>query len=356
MVNLNKKNKRGGGDFEKAKFKVGKIKAGAVNATDTSFTAKRLCLREQQLSTAQKVEAFTKGTGLAIGSLAAQLKPTLGQTGHYNVNMRKDAYGMLLKKIKSSEEAAEVVGILLEHSSRGMVDEEGSVRGVVLALTAWIFEKHNNSVIAFFDGWVQFLLLALLHLHEDIRRDALRFLEIALKHAKTLVVAHSGKILAALSDSNLGKRMNSRGKGPDAVNIALELIDSYVTAKAAPKFSAPIIYAWQPIQRASMRGSIIRKRPQGNLTLGDIPIEDYAKTVKWMGDRMIDDWLEAIPVMATVTKPTPMERAAHSRVVNLAKRLAAFSTASGYDTTSFTEHLPPAIRNHKALKCIIDDL
>src|SRR5690606_16244319 len=118
MVNLNKSSKsKGPKDFEKAKIRVGKAKPGAVNATNTSFKAKRLNLKEQDFSTQQKVSSLAaKDPSLREDLLAVQLRPFLTQTGHYNVGVRRDAYGNILRLIRERQpgEVETVLGALME--------------------------------------------------------------------------------------------------------------------------------------------------------------------------------------------------------------------------------------------------
>ena len=74
-------------DFEKQKVKPGKLKPGAVNKTDTSFTAKRLNLKDQHLS--------------AVSTLPSLCTSFLR---HYSPRNRKDALLAILRLLGKNGE------------------------------------------------------------------------------------------------------------------------------------------------------------------------------------------------------------------------------------------------------------
>ncbi|PJF20104.1 hypothetical protein PSACC_00082 [Paramicrosporidium saccamoebae] len=337
MANLNKKSRKTGPkDFEKSKVKVGRAKAGAVNATNTSFQTKRLALREQHLSTAQKIEATSEGSSSA---LAAILKPTLSQTGHYNTNVRKEAFATLLKRCKEHPDIGDVINVLLEHASRGMVDNEAVVRTAVLHLTVYLWEQ-KVELRALFGGWVQFALLAMTHLHTDIRRDSIKFLEAALKAVPmTVLLPYTGNLLAALADGTL-----SRQKGNKAQECAMQLVAAYTKAKMAPESAPPLHYCWQSVQSNSLIGARLRKTTSDQILEGICEMK-FSKIIAWLSNSLLDDWLEASPITGSVQRGAKSsERQAHTRVAAALKGLLAFSIASGYDSDTFVNLLPAPIR------------
>jgi hypothetical protein len=351
MANLNKKStKKGPKDFEKTKVKVGRAKAGAVNATDTSFQSKRLCLREQHLSTAQKIEAYA---GESLTALGATLKPTISQTGHYNVNMRKEAFVTLLKRCKEQPDISQVLNILLETASRGMVDKEAPVRSAVLSLTTFIWER-KLELRALFGGWVQFALLAMTHLHEDIRRDSLKFLDSAIRLVPDLVIPYTGKILVALSDGS----MQGKIKRGSAITreCALCLMDLYTKARSAPLDTPSLAYCWQPIQKQALFNLRIRKAPAVDQIIDEMTLSEYTKVITWLSESLLDDWLEAAPIVVNPSMPRDAkstEKQAYNRFTLAMKRLISFTLASGYDSDSFVQLLPSPIRNSLYLKSFL---
>jgi hypothetical protein len=81
---------RGEKDFEKKKVKPGKLNPGAVNKTDTSFTAKKLLLKDQHLES-------------TAASVHARLQPhCLTFVRHYSARNRKEALQGILRIVNPS--------------------------------------------------------------------------------------------------------------------------------------------------------------------------------------------------------------------------------------------------------------
>lgn len=104
----------GGRDFEKKNIKPGKLNPGAVNKTDTSFTAKRLLLKDQHL---QHVDS---------NSTHARLEPCCTSfTRHYSPRNRKEALQNILR-ILSKEPAVlkDVLDLLTPVLCKSIVEVE----------------------------------------------------------------------------------------------------------------------------------------------------------------------------------------------------------------------------------------
>lgn len=262
---------------------------------------------------------------------------------------------MIIRRLKehSIKEVEQVLGDLLIPLSRGMVDEDVSVRSLVLGLTGKVFTDHGSNLVAFFDTWVQFMSLAQTHLQDDIRRDACKFLEMAIKAVPLLLVNHGGKILASLADANsrLKKPSRSKSKGPSPLEVASSLLECVVKIRNTGSSETGINYAWQPLQQLSLRSCLIRRRPKtASLTNVSILEPDAKKIIIWIGEEMLDDWLEAGPVFAhPKLSHGTSERLAHGRVVKLVKLLEAFFFLAGFDTTFVAINLPTTIRSSPLL-------
>ena len=195
-------------DFEKTKHRVGKVKPGAVNKTDTSFKAKRVVIREQALQASDRIRDT---------DLLGRLQPTIVQCGHYNPKVRREAILCLHQKMLHAEdsEISRCVSALLGVLSRSLVDLEGPVRDAGRILTRWLFSRSSliggGAAGPLFDGWFRFLLLGLSHIDQDVRRDALQIVPLVLDHAPALLLGHTDSFVPALvtfieSPEGLSKR------------------------------------------------------------------------------------------------------------------------------------------------------
>lgn len=316
-------------------------------------------MREQQLSAAQKVATAAQQAAVQVTSLSALLKPLLVQAGHYNVHSRKDAYSAILRRLREHcvADVDQVLGELMMQLSRGMVDGDPAVRVVVLAVTGKVFSEHPLTLSAFFDGWLQFLLLAQTHLQADIKRDACKFLEMAIKSVPSLLVPHSGKILASLADANSqGGRPRPKSKGPSPLESAHTLLQATVNLCNAETSESGIIYAWQPVQQRSLRSCLIRRLPttaqlSSNFAVND---GDARKIISWLGEEVLDDWLEAAPVfLLPKTSHGPSERQSYARALKLLKLLESFLALAGLDAAYLRDNLPAPIRSSPHLRDVL---
>lgn len=285
MVNLNKKNtKNKVGDFVRAKFKVGKIKPGAVNATDTSFQSRRLKLSDQKLSMVQKIE-----DGIREGFLLLNLiQPHVVHCTHYNVNMRREAYASILARCKEHniKKLEQVVSTVFPLLGRGMVDNEEKVRNMVLSLTFFFFSAKVDLSLSF-GGWISHLILASSHIDAGIRRDSIKFLELAVRLASPLIIREMGRIVMAFCTN----KFTSKSAG-----CIIALVDAYCEAALRSPNEIIPTYVWQSEQREPLHSVRLRKPPP-EATVDELDNTRVIQVVKWLGEQTKEDYLDAIPLL-----------------------------------------------------------
>ncbi|KAJ2484282.1 rRNA processing protein [Coemansia sp. RSA 2320] len=189
MPRASKKQQRKAEDFKKVKLKVGKKKAPPSNATDTSFTSKSIVLTEQSI-TVDKSSELTNSRNLTLKDLLAQLR-------HYSMPVRKDAVaGMadLLARYPGIVRAE--LGPIIEGSVRLIVDNEPAVRKSLLKLYSGLLpELPPRDLAPFVPLMVIYACSAMTHILDDIRADAVRFLDLLSEVAPQAVSRYASKIL-----------------------------------------------------------------------------------------------------------------------------------------------------------------
>ncbi|CED83304.1 Uncharacterized conserved protein [Phaffia rhodozyma] len=170
-------------DFSKAKFKLGKGKQQANNATDTSYKARSIVLPNQSISVEHDETVPLTKRNHTFADLIVQSK-------HYNAGIRKDAiYG--LKEILTAypslrvKELSSVVGVIVRYIN----DEDSSVRK-----TLPVFLSHLLSILPH-SGLIPHLPViflhfssALSHIFPEVRIDAVKSFRVLLEHYPSLCV------------------------------------------------------------------------------------------------------------------------------------------------------------------------
>ncbi|TFK57197.1 hypothetical protein OE88DRAFT_1619628 [Heliocybe sulcata] len=175
MPKASKKRKEKAADFTKAKLKLGKGKAQANNAVDTSFKARSITLPSQSI-TAQKGEAVPKTSRkLTFDDLLLQLK-------HYNPSTRKDAIFGVRELLEGYPQLAEMrLNALITSCARLIGDEDASVRKTLLAFFEWFLPRVSPDILGpHASHLLLFTTSAQTHIFPEIRVDAVRFLDIFL--------------------------------------------------------------------------------------------------------------------------------------------------------------------------------
>ncbi|KAJ2745540.1 rRNA processing protein [Coemansia sp. BCRC 34301] len=189
MPKASKKQQRKTEDFKKVKLKVGKKKAPPSNATDTSFTSKSIVLAEQSI-TVDKSAEMTNSRNLTLKDLLSQLR-------HYSTPIRKDAVAGLADLLARYPEIIRAeLGPIIEGSVRLIVDNEPAVRRGLLKLYAGLLpELPTRDLAPFVPLVVIFVCSGMTHILDDIRADAVRFLDLLSEIAPQPVSQFASKIL-----------------------------------------------------------------------------------------------------------------------------------------------------------------
>ncbi|KAJ1843311.1 rRNA processing protein, partial [Coemansia sp. RSA 2703] len=184
-----KKKQQKAEDFKKVKLKVGKKKAPASNATDTSFTSKTIVLSGQSI-TADKGVAVTNSRNLTLKDILSKLR-------HYSPVIRKEALAGLADLIAIHKDILKTeLGPIIEGSVRLIVDNEPAVRRSLLRLYGNILRDiSQRDLSAFASLMVVFTCSGMTHILEDIRSDAIKFLDLLAEVVPAAVAQHSATIM-----------------------------------------------------------------------------------------------------------------------------------------------------------------
>ncbi|RUS22335.1 hypothetical protein BC937DRAFT_89635 [Endogone sp. FLAS-F59071] len=193
--------------WQKPKLKVGKKKAAPDNFTDTSFKSKgtfnlllsniynftkrslflAISLPNQSIAD-DKSDQLTNARNLTLNDLVTQLR-------HYNAGSRKDAiqglrdlfnrYPALLPSSLST-----IVNALV----RLLIDDDGDVRKALWAfLKEYLATMDKSDLQPFLPLLIIYTCSAITHIHEDIRLDAIKFMDLWIDIAPQMVVGRFWK-------------------------------------------------------------------------------------------------------------------------------------------------------------------
>ncbi|KAJ1918454.1 rRNA processing protein [Mycoemilia scoparia] len=158
-------------DFKKVKLKVGKKKAPANNFTDTSFQSKSIVLSTQSISI-DKSSELTNTRNHTLKELLVQIK-------HFSPSVRKDAI-MGLRDLLTQHPTLldHKLGDIINSTAKLMIDNEHLVRKTCQSLYEYMLESMSESDFApFVSIIVAFVCAGMTHILDDIRADALKFLD-----------------------------------------------------------------------------------------------------------------------------------------------------------------------------------
>ncbi|GAA5911627.1 hypothetical protein JCM8208_005696 [Rhodotorula glutinis] len=163
-------------DFTKAKLKLGKGKAVAQNATNTSFAAKSIALPSQSLA------ATSKGAPVSRRNLT--LPELLVHSRHYSVPVKREALHEIGQLVEQHPFLLSQHLLPLVTSLSHLVgDPSASVRAAVRALLSTVADQlPHASFVSVSPAVVLFTLSALSSLDDPVRIDALSTLDLLLSH------------------------------------------------------------------------------------------------------------------------------------------------------------------------------
>ncbi|KAJ2764527.1 rRNA processing protein, partial [Coemansia nantahalensis] len=192
MPKASRKKKQKAEDFKKVKLKVGKKKAPPSNATDTSFTARAIVLSEQSIVADKSAQR--------TNSRNQTLRELLTQQRHYSAVTRKDAVTGLADFVSLHDDVLRSeLGPIMESSVRLVVDSEPAVRRQLLKLYSDVLPGIPARDLApFVPLAVVFVCSAMTHILDDIRADAMKFLDLLSDVTPAEVAQLSPRILPNL--------------------------------------------------------------------------------------------------------------------------------------------------------------
>ncbi|KAF9974779.1 hypothetical protein BGZ73_001773 [Actinomortierella ambigua] len=167
-----KKKKEKNADFKKTKLKVGKKKAVADNFTDTSFKSKAISLPTQSISQ-DKAALLTNSRNATFSELMTQLK-------HYSPGTRKDAIMGLKDLFHRHPHLLPLhLGTLVNAIVRLLIDDSSVVRKALQSfLSEFTPMLHPRDIHPFLPLLIVYTCSAMTHILEDIREDALKFMDL----------------------------------------------------------------------------------------------------------------------------------------------------------------------------------
>ncbi|KAG0288910.1 hypothetical protein BGZ97_006635, partial [Linnemannia gamsii] len=156
----------------KTKLKVGKKKAVADSFTDTSFKSKAISLPSQSISH-DKTALLTNSRNVTFAELMTQLK-------HYSPGTRKDALLGLRDLFHRHPHLLPLhLGVLVNSVVRLLIDDSSVVRKALQNfLGEFIPMLHARDIHPFLPLLIVYTCSAMTHILDDIREDALKFMDL----------------------------------------------------------------------------------------------------------------------------------------------------------------------------------
>ncbi|KAJ3373351.1 Testis-expressed sequence 10 protein [Allomyces arbusculus] len=209
MVQSKKKQKKNS-DFSKVKLKVGKAKPAASNATTIELKSRTLVVPGQALTT-DKTDVAKTRRNLTLKELLSHLR-------HHNAVVRKEALAGISELMDAHDTLLyQHLGTIMEALVPTMNDESPSVRTALLThmkrVLSSLDSQHIHPFVALF---MMYLTSAMTHIFEDIRVDALKFLDLWIEQCPHLLLPHTSQILA----NYVGMLAGADGKSDDLVVAA----------------------------------------------------------------------------------------------------------------------------------------
>ncbi|KAJ2850107.1 rRNA processing protein [Coemansia brasiliensis] len=197
-------------DFKKVKLKVGKKKAPPSNATDTSFTAKAIVVAGQSIST-DKSAQLTNSHNRTLRELLTQLR-------HYSAPTRRDAVTGLGDFVTLHPEVLQAeLGPIIEASVRLVVDNDPGVRRQLRRLYGEMLPMVSSHELApFMPLAVVFTCSAMTHILDDIRADAVQFLDLLADAVPESVAQFAPRVLPSFFSLLDTSTTTSDGKRTEA--------------------------------------------------------------------------------------------------------------------------------------------
>ncbi|KAL4211496.1 Rix1 complex component [Rhizopus microsporus] len=183
MPNARKKKQAKNEDFQKKKLKVGKKKAVPDNFTDTSFRSKSIVLPNQSINE-DKSHEITTSRNLTLSDLLVRLR-------HPSANVKKEALlGLGDICSKNPELLISSLGQVVNGLLKLFIDEDRDVRKATLNYLQETFvEIDKVELQPFMPILIMYTCSAMTHIFEDVRLDAVKFMNLWIQIAPDVVVS-----------------------------------------------------------------------------------------------------------------------------------------------------------------------
>ena len=254
-------------EFEKPKNRRNKLlKAGAVNRTDTSFTAKTLLLDRQNLQKAHLVGKSTSGGDVfEPKEWRAQVRLACSHSSHHSGKARLDAVHRLKALLKRpSGDDTSVFCLVVEAALKGLMNDSKECRKAWTDLVPFLWAIDAQKI-------EQALLLALSHIRSDIRstaRDALKNLVDAKAKLKPFKLTES--LISFMPDLNSSER-----KHLELLQLIVRFLELIYPQEATCNF---LEYEWEPVQAQPLL--IIKRTVHSEERLSSVAIETLLARTK----------------------------------------------------------------------------
>ncbi|KAF2753400.1 pre-rRNA-processing protein ipi1 [Pseudovirgaria hyperparasitica] len=167
-------------DFQKTKHRVGKAKPKPTNATNTSFKAKSITVKQQALST-------------TAPNSSSQFAHYLALVTHKGDSQRRDAVAFLTTAVTSTppnQPLPQPVSVIIEKSQQLILDGTRSVREQLLKLYQSLPPTEID--VRSSESLLLYIRAAMTHLSSEIRNSSLDFLGWLLQVDGTGAVSSQG--------------------------------------------------------------------------------------------------------------------------------------------------------------------
>jgi hypothetical protein len=270
----------------------------------------------------------------------------LVKSKHYSGQMRREALMALQKLLKEADE--EEIGLclsaLMEILSRGMIDEDVNVHGLVLSTFKLLLPRTDEASLGiFFPQWLQFLQLALTHIEPDIRRGAVPFVNVAVERLPALMAPSLVKIMLALVPLlpiTTAKKGKTNLTTPSVV--LLNAIKVYCTLAKVVEFEECFNYEWMEVQSRPLH---VWRKPPSSSSLESIGEAQVALIEDKLLESLSESWLDASATLSQQGKLSAGQREKVAPLLSTMSSLRSFAVHAGFGEVLFWRAFPPRMLN-----------
>ena len=287
--------------FEKKKHtKLGsgnkKLKSGSVNKTDTSFSAKRILLKDQHVT--NKIDLQNPSTGIAekIRGFAVGMR-------HYSSKNRRESLVNILRTLTAEGNDLDMnplLNILIPVLLKALTESESKKE--VVQLYSFVFKHSSCALLKVI--WPSPLLdhLILSSVNIDPRINQI-FLSVLSLVPKPLLEPFASKFLLPIARLLKSSDFEKKLVSDSAISLFVKLV-LLLTRQEEPM--VVLEYDWAPHQTSSLIISQDFIHPSSKITLS---FEELGKVIDTIGNTMLLPWAEIAFLALSGNSPSdPKER------------------------------------------------